>query len=646
MKKILLAFLLYASSAIAQSVSEDTAIQVAYNYMTNLIKDNLIEHVEKKYKGDNLCLYKIIFNDSSWCLVSADMRVEPILAFGFDQKQEEDIPESFIKLIEWYKSQIDSIIKYDTGKNKRQIMWTDLISGKNQPEYVVGRALLDITGRGQLCWKQGKNNDGGCIPSYNQDCPSTIFDCYKCYHKPVGCAAVALGEILWYWRWSTIRAYDWDQMPSKLKNTTSLDSASVLTSYLRQCGESVNMAYRCTGSYATMDNIVSSLVDSHGYYSAHKIYKSDWGYGRAWNDIIKSEIDNLRPVIFYGDSWAFFDGHFFVVDGYQENNGSLLYHVNWGHGGSNNCFCKLDRFKEIIETENGFDTNYYDINNRAIVGISPTYYLNQNIYNVNYSIIPHHYYRNEYATNNIELPAINNTLTINDMGKYVIQAGNEVGLHDGFWAKNGSDVSISIDPRWHIGMAISVPEWPTIVGSEGYCISPQNADSWEFTIMDRNNVVMFQSAGSIRSDQICLWDGCGITDGAYLCIVTLKNSYGRSLHHEYIVTVINRSISDGTDTTTDGANWGKNIVNCFAKKTDSTTLQVIPNPSDGLFNIILPSDTIIRVEVYNTRGQLVYVDDNIMLSSYILNLLEFPRGNYIVVTRSRQKAYSAKFIKQ
>ena len=96
MKKILLAFLLYASSAIAQSVSEDTAIQVAYNYMTNLIKDNLIEHVEKKYKGDNLCLYKIIFNDSSWCLVSADMRVEPILAFGFDQKQEEDIPESYL----------------------------------------------------------------------------------------------------------------------------------------------------------------------------------------------------------------------------------------------------------------------------------------------------------------------------------------------------------------------------------------------------------------------------------------------------------------------------------------------------------------------------------------------------------------------
>ena len=302
-----------------------------------------------------------------------------------------------------------------------------MLESKYSSDYIVGGSLLDMTGRGRLCWSQGKNYDNGCSPSYNQDCPSTIIDCYACYHEPVGCAAVALGEIMWYWRWPESSEYNWDSMPSKLRNTTANDSASVLSRFLRECGEAVGMTYACTGSFATMDNIVDALINRYGYHGSHKIYKSDWGFGSSWNDIVKSEIDHKRPVLFYGDSWAFFEGHFFVVDGYQENYEGIFYHVNWGHGGNNNCFCRLDRIKEI---QNG-DTSYYDINNRAIVGISPTYCINQIISEVNYTKVPSGFSRNEFATDRVILPSLDNPLWVEPDGRLVIESGNEAILKDG-----------------------------------------------------------------------------------------------------------------------------------------------------------------------------------------------------------------------
>ena len=625
-----------------QIISSSDAAIVSENFIQKITGINSrTSSITPLYRDTIVCLYLIKHENNKWCIIPSSMEIPPILAYGWSDIEDEDTPEAFDLLIETFKETVYSIITGNKENGNTDDTWNILFHPEryNHYEYNVGDSLLDMTGRNNNGWKQSKNNENTCTPSYNTYCPSSNNSGCNCEHKHVGCGAVAMGQIMWYWHWpksSEFRTYHWERMSAKLFSTTPTENAAEVAQLLFDCGVAAEMDYNCFGSYTISNKIIKAYKECFGYNSVEKKYASDWEYHNSWRDLITSEIDNGRPVLYYADTSSFLSGHFFVIDGYFDLNSLRLFHVNWGHGGTSNCFCPIDRLQE--------GSDHYYKHNRAIVGISPTYN-ESSITSLNYSELQYGH-RKEYAYNTIVIPCLNNTLKIRNGASYSIEAGNEIILQDGFEAEAGSDFEAHINPAWQSHMAISVPEWPTIVGSEGYCISPQNADSWEFTIMDRNNVVMFQSAGSIRSDQICLWDGSGITDGAYLCIVTLKNSYGRSLHHEYIVTVINRSISDGTDTTTDGANLRKNIVNCFAKKTDSTTLQVIPNPSDGLFNIILPSDTIIRVEVYNTRGQLVYVDDNIMLSSYILNLLEFPRGNYIAVTRSRQKAYSAMFIKQ
>lgn len=646
-KIIALLLFLFSLTVYAQQVNTDIAINISTKYMGSIRRNTPeLSHVEFKTINNHICLYEVVFNDSSWCIVPADMRVDPILAFGFERTNIDDLPEAFVKLIEWYKAQLDTIIYSTIDTTEAHPLWARLLDNRYSENYNIGDSLLDMTGRGNLCWKQGKNNDGGCSPSYNQDCPSTLIDCYKCYHEPVGCAAVALGEIMWYWRWPESSEYDWEGMPSKLINSTSPESASKVTRFLRECGESVNMTYACTGSFATMDNIVSALTDRYNYKSSHKIYKSDWEYGSAWNNLIKSEIDNKRPVLFYGDSWSFFEGHFFVVDGYIENNGSFLYHVNWGHGGGNNCFCRLDRFKEIIHNGNSINTNYYDINNRAIVGIAPTYSIKNNITGVYYSRIPDGYTRNEYAKNSVALPSSGHTFTVEYGGNLVIEAGNEVILQDGFEAKRGSEVTVNINQEWLNGMAISVPYWPNVANNNGYYINQRNADSWEFSLLNTYNDVVFQSAGSINSDYVCLWDGHGLSTGAYLGIITLKNSYGRSLHQELSITILNRGDTNNSIASTNLGTIDNytNSIDMATKQNTSSELRAFPNPSTGLFSIETVTDSIISVNVYNAMGQHVYTDDNIISQRYSLNMMTYPKGNYIIAIQSKKQLYFEKII--
>ena len=281
MKKLSLIFLLIffvcSPIVLAQRVNSGLAVQVSTRFMENIKRqDPSVAYIKQNTIGNHLCLYEVVFNDSSWCIVPADMGVDPILAYGFERASSDDLPEAFQKLIEWYKVQLDTIIYYDSINGVTHPLWTQLLDTKNYFDYTIGDSLLDMTGRGKLCWKQGTNNDNGCSPSYNQDCPSTLINCYKCYHEPVGCAAVALGEIMWYWRWPESSIYDWDGMPSKLRNTTEQDSASNLSKFLFNCGGLVNMTYACTGSFSTSDNIVEALNNRLNYKGAHKLYKSDW----------------------------------------------------------------------------------------------------------------------------------------------------------------------------------------------------------------------------------------------------------------------------------------------------------------------------------------------------------------------------------
>lgn len=87
-------------------------------------------------------------------------------------------------------------------------------------------------------------------------------------------------------------------------------------------------------------------------------------------------------------------------------------------------------------------------------------------------------------------------------------------------------------------------------------------------------------------------------------------------------------------------------INDFENVQQNAEVNIYPNPSNGVFSVNLPTDTIVSIIVYNVQGLKVYTDDNILLHQYTLNLTDFPQGNYIVAVQSHDKTYSSKISKK
>lgn len=651
MRNYILFFIFLAAvlSVQGQPISMEDATAVSRTLMSSVVRgsDDVIS-ISEEYSNQVRCLYNITFTNGTWCLVAADRRVDPILAYGLTPLNEDDMPEAFLQMKDWYKEQIDSIVSQDANRTMDESpLWTQYLNPpKSNPFFGPGDSLLDETGRGKLEWGQEQNNDHTCSPSYNQDCPTAAelscptptFEGCNCTHKPVGCGAVAMGQIMWYWQWprsSQYAYYDWGNMPSILKDTTSSWRASNVTKFLRDCGDASHMEYCCYGSWTIGPNIVSAFRNTFGYNAVklHDAYK--WRRS-VWVDLIKSEVDNKRPVLFYGDNGFFSNGHYFVVDGSQEINGQTLFHVNWGHCGSGNCYCRLDNF---VDTNT--PPSYYNRNNCAIVGISPTY-MDVIITGTSYPMVVAGHAHVEYAYDKITIPATGGILTVADSGKLYLEAGREVELRDGFVAEAGSEVEVTINPEWLNVMAIELIDAPQYAYTgEDYVISVQNADSWEFMIKripDDTAAALFQSAGSIQSSHQCIWNGNGVAPGDYYGMLALKNSFGRRLETSFHIFVrpdigaVGPTSPLELDTET-GIDGQKDV-----------SLSVYPNPSNGIFEIEVEGDTIMSLWVYNSQGMMCYVDDNIASPSYKLLLEAFREGNYVVQVRGKKKTYTSKII--
>lgn len=537
-----------------QSVLREEAQKVVENFFSYyLSRLSPICMVDEVYGGETLCLYNVRRVDGSWCIVSADKRLPPILAYGFNSNNSDnDKPEALLDIIEWYKECVDSLARKRMGNISENSEWGLLINQtKSIIPYTNGDSLLDRVRNKKLSWGQEYNNSGTCSPSYNQLCPDEdawicpfpyTGEC-NCGRKPVGCGAVAMGQLMWYWRWprqSSFRTYYWEVMPPALydysNGTTSIEAENV-TRMLSDCGEAADMNYCCGGAFAWWDNIRYAMGNEFGYNSASLRMYVDWAaYGSAWEDLIKSEIKNSRPVLFYGDSGFPITGHYFIVDGYQEFGNGLLYHVNWGHRGKYNCFCRLSR---LYYEDNHGEKYYFNCNNKAIVGISPTYN-DRTIKSLHYYEVPAKNYMSEFASDTIILPAEGHGLFVEAESHYLLESGHEIILCPGFEAEYGSEFEARINEEWSNNMDIYLKDYPPyeIEVNEDYKIKVENADSWEFTLYDSSGTnVILRAAGVILGEEITVWNS-SVVSGKYFCNVVLKNSYGRSRTYFFSLMVL------------------------------------------------------------------------------------------------------------
>ena len=262
-------------------------------------------------------------------------------------------------------------------------MWNQLLvdedvsrqSGAPQPTrtYSWGSRLLN-TSRGEVVWGQDLNNSGGCNPSYNSEVKKKWyqgwFSSCDCGAPPVGCGAVAMGQVMWYWQWP--QNYNWSLMPRRLLNSTPLDSATAVAQLLLDCADASNTTYACAGSFSggIATPIADALKNTFNYPGATVVSRPS--NLDNWETLIQTEINNERPVILYGAKALTLDKkHYFVVDGYGYlvSSGPVqmwitnLFHINFGWQGNYNNWFFLDNIS-------GSGTTFND-NQKAIIGIAP-----------------------------------------------------------------------------------------------------------------------------------------------------------------------------------------------------------------------------------------------------------------------------------
>lgn len=222
---------------------------------------------------------------------------------------------------------------------------------------------------------------------YNQYCPTRANSSGEQENCPVGCVALALGQIMKYYNYpETGKGYksyqpfglseaisaDFENTQYKWKlmkdsyvrlgsyKTYTEEEADAVATLLFHAGVSVGTIYALSGSSAfAYGNIPRDLVENFRYAEDEIRYLSRSDYDKEeWMALIFNELSNGRPIFYAGNS-PLNGGHAFVLDGY-DTEGKV--HINWGWRGTDNGYYDID----LLTGENDYCNNQ-----SMVIGIMP-----------------------------------------------------------------------------------------------------------------------------------------------------------------------------------------------------------------------------------------------------------------------------------
>lgn len=183
---------------------------------------------------------------------------------------------------------------------------------------------------------------------YNSLCPTK--DGERCV---TGCVATAMAQVMNYYQWPekgkgsityfdeygcgkevsvdfSKSTYDWAHMTDAYYTWTGTDQEkTAIATLMRDCGASIQMHYTPTGSGTTTGMVANALKTYFSYSPAvTALYRNNFN-DKDWEDMIRSELDQNRPLVYSGGNVEL-GGHAFVCDGYDDAG---YVHFNFGWAG-------------------------------------------------------------------------------------------------------------------------------------------------------------------------------------------------------------------------------------------------------------------------------------------------------------------------
>ena len=350
--------------ATAHPVDQETAKAVAVKFM----KTHDL-HLAATYQTDKGVPAFYIFNNTEgFVIVSADDCEAPIIGYSrehpFDPNdtpiQMEDYLQDFVARIQYG---IDNQVVADEFTARQ---WSLVKSTGQLNDHKSAKEVAPLI---TAHWHQG------CL--YNSLCPVMSG---PCGHAEVGCVAVAMAQIMHFWKFPEVGAgshsytastgelltadygntlYNWDLMPDALYDTTNHAEVEAVATLLLHCGIAVNMLYTENGSGAHSTDVPDALT-TYFRYSKEMHRESMGDNPDLWLTKLKACLDNGRPVLYSGHGNS---GHAFVCDGYDDND---LLHFNWGWGGNGDGYYALGNLNPIGHS--------YNNSNGGILDIAPNYH--------------------------------------------------------------------------------------------------------------------------------------------------------------------------------------------------------------------------------------------------------------------------------
>ena len=577
-------------------VSETEAATVATRYMQFYFNERAysnvnVDSVSQYIRDNHTLLYEVNYKNGNSVLISGVKNVMPVLGYSTsgDGMSFFDVDDEIglFYFIDKYATCIENIInrQNDTINEQWNIILNDSISFYYQNNRTQYGPLLTSE------WGQRYANNGYDPHAYNYYVTETDSDCKSYEYCPAGCVAVAMGQIMNYWKYPVyvphkIEQYDWCNMQDVLDtNSVSYEQErNAIARLLRDCGEYSNTSYCFAGacqSFAFPEDAKDAFVNNFGYNGANLVKR--YLNLSKWDDMMKSEIMMGRPVFYAAFEENVFNGaHAFVCDGYNSN--TAMYHFNWGW---------YSNVPNVWVSINDIDSGYgnWNILERAIINLYPSSshsycnfvldlsYHYDNYYNVleytspqPYENVPQTSTALRSVPNTNSYPASWCTIPSGKASKYV--AHETIILQDGFVAEEGCNFHAYIEP------CLSCDDDVAMTSTE----HDDNIDR-RYTNDDIHNNINF-----VNDNQK---------------ISTLSQSY-ESLHG----------------------------------------ITIYPNPTNDMFNVSFnnPEECIKHITIVNHQGSIVVNKDN--PNDNVINMNNLSSGLYIVkIISNKENVYFEKVIK-
>ncbi|MBR6227868.1 MAG: C10 family peptidase [Bacteroidales bacterium] len=449
----------------SQQVTRQEAITAAINTIKYCGKQDVSEtelSVFTKQKGDTVLVYEVVFPTGEMVLLSGNKSCLPVLGYRLPGKTVasesvlshfDDIPGGLRDMIEEYIEQIEECFVNGTNIGYHA-EWQELqyyLPERNNRTVVVSPLLTSI-------WGQDRANYGLDYNAYNyyvQE-PSVCSNGHNC---PAGCVAVAMSQIMYYWKYpvyspNIIEQYDWCNMPDLLNANSNnyVKERNAVARLIRDCGIAVDMSYcsndLCQSSASSFD--VPEALEQFGY--SHATIKRKKWHSNNWLTMLKNELNLGRPVYYKGRD-ELLGGHAFVCDGYDSED---RFHFNWGWNGLyNDMWCTVNQLNPsgyAFTSDQAAIFDFYPDNTQDYCDFELPLQLYYNLYYnllgneapAPYENVPKMAAYLISVENSSQYPSSWRTIPLGAVSEYV--AHKEIHLMDGFRAEEGCDFYAYIVP--------------------------------------------------------------------------------------------------------------------------------------------------------------------------------------------------------